>query len=236
MAKLDGMVALVTGAKVAVLVRDRAGGEAVVEAIRAAGGTAISVVCDVGDSARIPFAVAEIVDAFGTVDILVNNAFDASTISASVAEAKREIIESQFNTGFFATLAFMQAVYPHMQKRGGRIINLGSPAAMAAVPGYLPYTASKEAIRALSRTAAREWGGRNIRVNVLCPIALTDAMRSTVPAGEEPPVPPQMVLRRIGSPETDIAPVALFLASDDSAYISGYTFNADGGFLVDTAR
>ncbi|MAT49754.1 MAG: 3-oxoacyl-ACP reductase [Porticoccaceae bacterium] len=251
MARLAGKVAIVTGAargigraiserfaqegaKVAVLVRTKAGGDAVVEKIRADGGTAMCVVCDVGDAHRIPKAVAEVVDAFGTVDVLVNNAFDASTATGSVATVDRKVIESQMNTGVLAALAFMQACYPHMESTGGSVINLGSPAAMAAIPNYLPYSISKEAIRALTRTAAREWGEKNIRVNVICPVALTDAIRAAM--GDNPPVPPHAPLQRLGDPADDIAPVALFLASDDSKYMTGYTLTADGGMHIDASR
>jgi NAD(P)-dependent dehydrogenase (short-subunit alcohol dehydrogenase family) len=247
MGRLEGKVAIVTGAnrgigkaisllfaregaRVAVLVRDGESGDAVVDEIRADGGTAVRVLCDVGDQSQISDAVSKVVSAFGTVDIMVNNAFDAATINATVLDAKRETIESQFNTGFFAALTFMQACYPHMETKGGSIINFGSPAAMAAIAGYLPYSASKEAIRALSRTAAREWASKNIRVNVLCPVAATNEFMQSAEA------PPQIVLGRIGSPEKDVAPVALFLASEDSAYMTGYTLNADGGMLIDPGR
>jgi 3-oxoacyl-[acyl-carrier protein] reductase len=252
MGKLDGKVAIVTGAsrgigraisllfakegaKVAVLVRSKASGDTVVEEIRTAGGIATCFVCDVGDSGRIPGAVAEVAQSFGKLDILVNNAFDISTNFGTVAETPRATIESQLNTGFFAALAFMQACYPHLERTQGRVVNLASSVGILSVGGYLPYAVSKEAIRTMSRMAAREWGPKNIRVNVLCPIALTDATRLAM-HDDNPPALPQMALPRMGTPEKDIAPVALFLAGDDSAYLTGYTLNADGGFLIDASR
>jgi NAD(P)-dependent dehydrogenase (short-subunit alcohol dehydrogenase family) len=152
-----------------------------------------------------------------------------------VLDSTAELILDQLNTSFMASLRFMQACYPFLERKGGQVINMGSASGVLAVPGALPYAVGKESIRTLTRLAAREWGPKNIRVNAICPIALTDAARASL--GEEDPGPlPQMALRRMGRPETDIAPVALFLASDDSAYLTGYTLTPDGGFLIDAAR
>jgi|KBSSwiStaDraftv2_1062776.scaffolds.fasta_scaffold64580_3 NAD(P)-dependent dehydrogenase (short-subunit alcohol dehydrogenase family) len=83
--------------------------------------------------------------------------------------------------------------------------------------------------------AAREWGADAITVNAICPIALTDATREAL--GQEDPGPlPQMALKRTGLPDKDIAPLAMFLAREEGSYLTGYTFNPDGGFLSDSAR
>jgi 3-oxoacyl-[acyl-carrier protein] reductase len=250
--RLKGKVAIVTGAaagigraiaqrfalegaRVAVLDRRLVEAERVVADIRAAGGEAMALLCDVSVTERISAAVEAVVAAYGTVDILVNNAFDRRTIHGSVLKSTPLMIADQLNSSFVATLAFMQACYPYLERAGGRIINFGSAAGVLSSPGVLPYAVGKEAIRTLTRLAAREWGEKNIRVNAICPIALTDATREALDE-ENPGALPQMSLCRMGSPETDIAPVALFLASDDSAYMTGYTLSPDGGFLIDAAR
>ena len=126
----------------------------------------------------------------------------------------------------------MQATYPHMKKRGwGRVINMCSLNGVNAHVGTLEYNAAKEALRTLTRTAAREWAPTGVVVNALCPGAKSAAFRRVM--GDHPELE-QMADRgnpmgRIGDPLADIAPVAVFLASDDCRYLTGNTLFVDGG-------
>ncbi len=176
MGRLEGKVAIITGAsrgigrataklfaaegaKVAVLSRTAEGNDAVVAAIEAAGGIALGIPCDVADAGQITAAVAAVVEAFGGVDILVNNAFDPAAVMSSVAELTVEQLQRNFDTGPIASLRTMQACYPYLKaSAAGRVINFGSPAALTGMAPYAPYNMAKEATRALTRTAAREWG------------------------------------------------------------------------------
>ncbi len=196
------------------------------------GGTAVSVQCDVLDLDAVEPTVDRAVEAFGTVDILVNNAWDQDTALGSVLETSLATLRRQFDSGPISYLRFMQACFPYMDGRDGRVINLASCIGIAGFADRLPYAMAKEAIRALTRTAAKEWGARRVTVNNLLPVADTDAYREDV--GDGPgPVPP---IPRIGDPRKDIAPLAAFLASPEAAYITGYSFFADGGLSIDTAR
>ncbi len=191
MGRLNGKVAIVTGAsrgigrasakllaaegaRVAVLSRSSEGIERVVADIVEAGGTAVGVVCDVGEVDQIRAAVDKVVAAYGRIDILVNNAFDGSAVMSSVIDLSVEQLRRNFDTGPIAYLRFMQACYPHLKESGeGRIINFGSMAGTLGLAGYGPYNMAKESVRALTRTAAREWGADNITVNNVLPIADT---------------------------------------------------------------
>lgn len=252
MGRLEGKVALVTGAgrgigrataklfaaegaKVAVLSFTQANIDKVVGEIEAAGGTAFGVACDVGDADQIKAAVARVAERFSGLDILVNNAFEFSSAMSSVNDLAVEQLYRQFDTGPVAHLRFMQACYPHLEKQGGRIINFASSVGIKGSAGLAPYAMAKEAIRALTRVAAREWGAKGITVNNILPIAKTDAYDSSMDA-ETLDWTPDMPIARLGSPEEDIAPVALFLASKDAQYLTGYSFTPDGGYVIDTAR
>jgi NAD(P)-dependent dehydrogenase (short-subunit alcohol dehydrogenase family) len=121
-----------------------------------------------------------------------------------------------------------------MKARGGAIINLGSREGIFGGLGMGIYAATKEGIRGLSRVAAREWGVHKIRVNVICPAALSPA---AVKYLEEFPEQAEMYRKQLalgyfGDSEADIGPVALFLASDESRYVTGQTINADGGQMM----
>lgn len=255
MGRLEGKVAVVTGAgrgigraiarrfaaegaKVAVLSITQANIDRVVAEIEGAGGTAIGVSCDIGDPVRIEAAVKATVEAFGAIDILVNNAFDVGSSMSSVLELTAEKLYRQIDTGPLAYLRLMQACHPYLKASGeGRVINFASSVGIKGVAGFTPYGMAKEAIRALTRIAAREWGADGITVNNILPVARTDAYEvSTSDGAPGSEWVPDTPLARLGSPDEDIAPVALFLASADARFLTGYSLNPDGGFVIDTAR
>jgi len=160
----------------------------------------------------------------------MNNAYDPIAPYSSILELSAEQLQRNFDMGPIAYLRFMQAAYPYLKASGtGRVINFGSMAGIIGLVGYGPYSMAKEAVRALTRTAAREWAADNITVNNVLPIAKTWG-----PDVEAPP--PANALGRFGSPEEDIAPVVLFLASKDSQYITGSSLTPDGGWIIDSAR
>src|SRR5439155_279731 len=150
---------------------------------------------------------------------------------APLAVVGEEDVDVFYESGVKGTLWGMQAVYPHMQKAGwGRIVNVASAAGITGMRGYGAYNASKEAIRALTRTAAREWGRDGIVVNCICPGAASKRGQEAAARDDEAY---REFLRdhpigRQGDPEDDIAPVVLFLCSDASRYLTGQTLMVDG--------
>jgi NAD(P)-dependent dehydrogenase (short-subunit alcohol dehydrogenase family) len=174
------------------------------------------------------------VDAFGGIDVLVNNAQRAPAAPLPLMEHTEETLDLCFDTGFRGTFHFMQACYPHLKQRRGRVINVGSGAGINGMAGQAAYGAAKEAIRALSKTAAREWGPDGINVNVICPLAKSPGVEKLLELAPE--MEKRMTagnpITRIGDCEADIGPVAVFLASDDARYVTGHTIPADGGGAI----
>ncbi|MEJ5176521.1 SDR family NAD(P)-dependent oxidoreductase [Erwinia sp. MYb416] len=218
------------GAKVAVVARTPGAIDEVVHQIQAQGGIAIGIKCDLSNSEQITSMVNTVISAYGQIDILVNNAFDPGAPLSSILDLSVEQLQRNFDMGPVAYLRTMQACYPWLKKSsGGRIINFGSMAGIVGLAGYGPYNMAKEAVRALTRTAAREWGGDKITVNNVLPVAKTWGDDVSVP-------PPGNALGRFGSPEEDIAPVVLFLASKDAQFLTGYSLTPDGGAIIDSSR
>ncbi|MBI1179777.1 MAG: glucose 1-dehydrogenase [Alphaproteobacteria bacterium] len=260
MGQLDGRVAIVTGsgrgigkataltygkegAKVVVASRTPATTEAVARQIRDAGGTAIAVACDVGHKDQIRAMVDKAVEEFGRVDILVNNAQgfgteanpQKSTVFVAVQDTDDAELEYTFRTGALATLWAMQAVYPHMKKQGGgKIINFASAAGMTGDPGNTSYNVTKEAIRVMTRTAAREWGPDGIQINTVNPFLRTDAWESWEKARPDDvkKYADSVPMKRLGDPMKDGGPLMVFLASDANSYMTGHDFNLDGGWEI----
>ena len=195
---------------------------------------ALACATDISQRDQIEAMVAATMDRFGRVDAIINNA-QTFRPTATVDDITEEDLDVFYDSGVKGTLWAMQAVHPHMKAAGwGRIVNFASAAGIVGLPGYGAYNASKEAIRALTRTTAREWGRDGIIVNAIAPGAASkrgqeSAARNTDAYQEflkEHPI------GRQGDPETDIGPVALFLCSDACRFITGQTFMVDGGAFL----
>lgn len=168
---------------------------------------------------------------YGKLDVLVNNAH--ASRQALFMDTTQEMFDLSFNTGFYPTFYFMYAAYPELKKAKGKVINFASGAGMDGQLTQTSYAAAKEAIRAISRVAANEWGPEGINVNLISPIALTHGVekwRESSPELYEAMIN-RIPLRRLGDPEQDIGQVAVFLASDASDYITGQTIMVDGGSI-----
>lgn len=247
MGKLDGKVAVVTGASkgigaevgralaaegASVVVNyasSREGADRVVADITAAGGKAIAVGGDVSKSNDVTALFDAAKQAYGRVDILINNAgvFDFKPLE-EITEAH---FERHFRINVLGPILTTQAAVKHFPSSGGVIINVSSVVAFSPVPNSSVYSATKGALDTLTRTYAQELGPRNIRVVSLNPgLVSTEGSQSLGVIGSpfEQQVIAETPLRRIGLP-TDIAKVAVFLASDDAGWITGEIITASGG-------
>jgi len=217
------------GARVAVTGRTFAKLEQTCAEIKRRGGQALAVECDVKNADSVASCVARVVDHFGTLHILVNNAQEVPLGSLNdVTEAN---LQAGWESGPLATFRLMKLCYPHL-KGHGCIINLASTAAMRwDASGYSAYAAVKEAIRAFSRGAACEWAKDGIRTNVILPHAKSPALKWWIESRPEESaafiatIPQQ----RIGECEGDIGRFVALLCSDDCAYINGQSIAVDGG-------
>ena len=193
---------------------------------------------DVSDKSQVEAMVQVATARWGTVDILVNNAWGGGSLSR--VELKEDAnFERGFGVGFYGPLWAMQAVFPAMKAQGrGNIINMCSLNGVNAHIGTAEYNVAKEALRALSRTAAREWAPHGIVVNVICPAAKSAAFRAVAARNPELVATADSAnpMGYLGDPERDIAPVAVFLASDDAHYMTGNTLYVDGGSHINGAH
>ena len=246
MSKLTGKVAVVTGASkgigaaiakslgaagAAVVVNyasSQAGAEAVVAAITAAGGRAVAVRGDVSKAADAQGIIATAIRTYGRLDILVNN---SGIYGFGALEAiTEEDFHRQFNVNVLGLLLTTQAAAKHLGE-GASIINIGSVVARITPPGSAVYTGTKGAVDAITGVLARELGPRKIRVNALNPgMVETEGTHRAGFIGSdfETGTVAQTPLGRLGLPD-DIAAVAVFLASDDSRWLTGEQLLAGGG-------
>lgn len=247
MSELTGKVAIVTGASkgigagiakhlaaagAAVAVNyasSRAGADKVVAEIIANGGKAIAVHADVAKKADVKKMVDATLASFGRLDILVNNAgvFHFQPLDA-VTEAD---FHRQFDTNVLGMILVTQEAVKHFGTGGGSVINLTSIAGASAIPNSVVYSATKAAIDSLTRVLAAELGPRKIRVNAIAPgVTVTEGFEAMGEASKnfEAYALAQTPLGRVGQPD-DIAKLAVFLASDQSAWITGERIAASGG-------
>jgi 2-hydroxycyclohexanecarboxyl-CoA dehydrogenase len=248
--RLDDTVAIVTGASqgigrgialalakegaaVTVAARTAPKLQGVADEIVAAGGRVLAVPCDVSDREAVSSLVATTVETFGRLDVLVNNAQGVPP-NRRLQDVPPEDPALAWASGPMATLHGMQAAFPHLSERGGSIVNFGSNTAIEGSPLFGAYAMAKEAIRGLSRVAAREWGRFGIRVNVICPFALSPAAEEFNTARPEAAaaILKATPLGRVGDCEDDIGRAVVALVGPDMGYITGATLMIDGGLSI----
>lgn len=248
MAKLTGKVAVITGASkgigagiakalgaegASVVVNyssDKAGAEKTVQAITGAGGKAVAVQASVDKAADVERLFAETEKAFGPANVLVNNAgvFRFMPLEAITEEE----FHREFNINVLGTLLASQAAARHFGDKGGSIINIGSVITTVQSPASTVYAATKGAMDQITGVLANELGPRGIRVNSINPGATVTEGAATLGITEDSEMAKGMVsqtpLGRMGKPE-DIGKLAVFLASDDSSWITGELIRSSGG-------
>ncbi len=247
MKKLSGKVALVTGASkgigagiakslaaegAAVVVNyasSKAGADKVVDEIVAAGGKALAIQGDVSKAADIEKLFAEAEATLGHLDVLVNNAgvYEFGAIEAITEEHYHR----QFNTNVLGLLLVTQRAVQSFGERGGSIINISSTVSRITPPQSAVYTATKASVDAITQVLSKELGPKKIRVNAINPgMVETEGTHTAGFIGSDfqKQMEPQVPLGRIGQPE-DIAPIAVFLASEDSGWLTGEVLIASGG-------
>ncbi|NBS46395.1 MAG: 2-hydroxycyclohexanecarboxyl-CoA dehydrogenase [Betaproteobacteria bacterium] len=224
------------GARVAVFDRDLASAERTVAQITADGGTAMAVACDITDRAAVDAGVARVVQAFGRIDVLVNNAgWDVFKPFTKTVPAEWDKLIAINLTG---ALHMHHAVLPHMvEHKAGRIVNIASDAARVGSSGEAVYAACKGGLVAFSKTIAREHSRHNITVNVVCPGPTDTALFADYKQGAGNPEKLEEAFRRsiplgrIGQPD-DLPGSILFFASDDAAYVTGQVISVSGGLTM----
>ena len=219
------------GAKVAVIYRgNREAADGVARQINAGGGQAMTIQCDVADPVAVDRCVEQVVKECQGIDILVNNAgvIQDDLFVRMEPDAWNKVIA----TNLGGTYNFCKAVaYPMMKNRRGRIINVSSLAAEFVNLGQTNYAASKGAVNAFTRALAVELASRNVTVNAIAPGFIETDMSAAVRNKAGDLIKKVIPMRRLGQPQ-DIARVALFLASEDSAYLTGQVITVDGGLSL----
>ncbi len=196
-----------------------------------AGAEVLALTCDVSKYENLQNYVEKTIERFGTVDVLINNA-SALAVRVPFLEEDTEELDRQLHTGLYAYWNLMQLCYPYLKGKSSSIINFTSGVYQVGFEQMAAYVADKAAIRGLSMVVAREWGKDGIRCNTVSPAAMTETIMENLPPEFEEYVVSRSrdnAMGRVGDPYQDIAPVTLFLASDDSRWITGQNINVDGG-------
>lgn len=190
----------------------------------------LPIVADGANEEAIKSVVTQAVEKFGKINTLVNNA-QVSKSGLPLVEHTREDFDLAIHSGLYAAFFYMRECHPYLKETRGSVINFASGAGLFGKLGQSSYAAAKEGIRGLSRVAAAEWGPDGIRVNVICPLAMTESLqewKEHFPELFEKTIQ-GIPLGHFADPKDDIGRVAVFLASEDAQYVTGETITLQGG-------
>lgn len=190
----------------------------------------LPIVADGADEEAIKNVVIKTVEKFGKIDTLINNA-QVSKSGTLLVEHTREDFDLAIYSGLYAAFFYMRECFPYLKESKGSVINFASGAGLFGKLGQASYAAAKEGIRGMSRVAAAEWGPDGVRVNVVCPLAMTESLqewKSNYPDLFEKTIQ-GIPLGRFADPMDDIGRVCVFLASEDAHYVTGETITLQGG-------
>ena len=190
----------------------------------------LPIVADGADEQAIRNVVEKTIETFGRINTLVNNA-QVSKSGLPLIEHRREDLDLAIHSGLYAAFFYMRECFPYLKKTKGSVINFASGAGLFGKLGQSSYAAAKEGIRGMSRVAAAEWGPDGVRVNVVCPLAMTESLqewKENYPELFEKTIQ-GIPLGRFADPRNDIGRVCVFLASDDASYVTGETITLQGG-------
>ncbi len=221
------------GARVIISSRKQEAVDKVAESIIKKGGQAKAIACHMGDESDIARLVAETIAIYGTIDIVVNNAA-VNPVYVPVVETDGSAFDKIKNVNVKGPFELAKKAYPFMkQKKSGSVINISSIGGLRPEPGLGMYSVSKAALISLTKVMAKEWGEDNIRANVICPGLIKTKFSEALWNNDKIMNTMMKILpiKRVGTTE-EIAALALYLASDASAYSTGSVFTADGGFTI----
>ena len=219
------------GAKVVICGRRQEKGQAVVDEIAKDGGEAYYHFMDITDTDSIDKLMADTVEKYGKIDVLVNNAANVGLKDGRVDELTIEMWDAVFNSDMRGTFYTTKCVLPYMTKNeaGGSIINIGSMASCGGDLGSTAYACAKAGVDMLTKSTALQYGKQNIRCNCVRPgLIVTPQNEAHVPQALKDIFLSNIMVNRYGCPE-DIGHMCVYLASDESSYVSGQVVNVDGG-------
>ncbi len=218
------------GAKVVLISRSIDALKSVEAEIKSNGGEAISISADVSNLESFTNAISQVVETWGTVDILINNA--GITKDNIILRLKEEDWDAVIDINLKGCFNGIKAVTrPMLKARSGRIINITSVIGLIGNSGQSNYAASKAGILGLTKSIAKELGSRNITVNAIAPGYIQTEMTDNLDQASKDNLMKSIPLQRLGKPE-EIASLVCFLASEEAAYITGQTLNVDGGMVM----
>ena len=223
------------GARAAIVGRNESRGRETAAAIIKEGGEAIFVKADVSKSSDVRRMVDETIQAYGRIDVLFNNA-GVNPVGTAL-DTPEEVWEQVIGVNLTGVFLCCKYVIPHMLKHGGGvIINMGSVNSFMAWENEVAYDASKGGVLMLTKATALDFAKKNIRVNCICPgVIRTPLLQKILDESRDPKIEEALAqkhpMNRIGLPE-EVAKVALFLASDDSSFMTGEAVPVDGGLLA----